>query len=114
MIVVYSDFLPYAAERLLNDWCPNLAGEVHITVDPELNVDGHCISICDDEVHISLRSKDLIVLAHELVHAKQYLKGELRGHTWKGKQYEPDFFHCPWEQQAYALENTFKNHLQLL
>ena len=46
-------------------------------------------------------------LAHEMVHAKQYLRGELCGYSmsWKGKkprnyQYE----NAPWEKEAYKLE----------
>ena len=113
MITVYSDILTNEVEILLNAVCQGVSGEVHIDVDPEIDVDGYCIAVCSDEVHICLKTDSLIVLAHELVHAKQYLREELTGNTWKGKQYQPDHFHCPWEQQAYALENKFKNLLQL-
>jgi hypothetical protein len=46
-------------------------------------------------------------LAHEMVHAKQYLRGELCGYSmsWKGKKprnYSYD--NAPWEREAYKRE----------
>ncbi len=46
-------------------------------------------------------------LAHEMVHAKQYLRGELSGYSleWKGKECTDDQYKtAPWEQEAYELE----------
>lgn len=47
-------------------------------------------------------------LAHEMVHAKQYLRGELCGytHSWKGKKPRKyKYENSPWEIEAYGLEN---------
>lgn len=46
-------------------------------------------------------------LAHEMVHAKQYLRGELNGWTnsWKGKKPRNyKYENAPWEREAYKLE----------
>ncbi len=46
-------------------------------------------------------------LAHEMVHAKQYLRGELDGWTnsWKGrKPRNYKYENAPWEKEAYKLE----------
>lgn len=49
------------------------------------------------------------ILAHELVHAKQYLKGELASPNgklrWKRKTYDHvDYYEQPWEVEAYSSE----------
>ena len=46
-------------------------------------------------------------LAHEMVHAKQYLRGELSGYSleWKGQECTDNQYKTvPWEQEAYELE----------
>jgi hypothetical protein len=46
-------------------------------------------------------------LAHEMVHAKQYLRGELCGYSmsWKGKKPRNyKYENAPWEREAYKLE----------
>lgn len=46
-------------------------------------------------------------LAHEMVHAKQYLRGELNGynHSWKGKKPRNyKYENAPWEREAYKRE----------
>lgn len=48
----------------------------------------------------------LLILCHEMVHLKQYDKGELKlvkgGAEWKGKFYEKEtpYFDRPWEREA--------------
>lgn len=59
------------------------------------------------------RRQQMLVLAHELVHVKQYVKGELLVDpagkvVWKGKQYH--YFHTknrvmPWETEAHKLDS---------
>ena len=59
---------------------------------------------------MSLRKK-LLSVAHEMVHVKQFTRGELK-HTdnlavssWKGKKYhESKYWECPWEIEAYGRE----------
>ena len=56
-------------------------------------------------------------LIHELVHVKQYLKGELKDYAsgrvkWKNRNYlpnpeDPDFFYSPWENEAYSLSTKY-------
>ena len=51
-------------------------------------------------------------LAHELVHAKQYLRGELCGWSgsWKGrKPRNYKYENAPWEKEAYRLEEELYN-----
>lgn len=47
-------------------------------------------------------------LAHEMVHAKQFLRGELTGEggfAWKGRKADGyDYENQPWEKEAYRLE----------
>jgi hypothetical protein len=53
-------------------------------------------------------------LAHEMVHAKQYLRRELCGYSmaWKGrKPRNYKYENAPWEKEAYRLEEElFKKH----
>jgi hypothetical protein len=51
--------------------------------------------------------KMMQTLAHEMVHAKQYLRGELCGYSmsWKGKKPRNyKYENAPWELEAYKLE----------
>jgi hypothetical protein len=63
----------------------------------------------------SLSKKEtLLALAHEMVHLKQYAKGEMkdiwrpvRMVKWQGERYlheEMDYWECPWEIEAYGRE----------
>ena len=50
----------------------------------------------------------MVTLAHELVHAKQYITGELQFDKWKGTP-EANYLHLPyeetpWEEEAYRLQ----------
>lgn len=55
-------------------------------------------------------SQMLITLAHELVHAKQFLRGELISYgkiIWMKRDFSKiklDYFDLPWEVEAYELE----------
>ena len=82
---------------------------------------GYCLADADDDSRpdrprtfdIEIRKgmplrKTLETLAHEMVHVKQYARGELyessmKGmHRWHGKWIEkdPDYWDCPWEGEA--------------
>lgn len=67
----------------------------------------------------------LLALAHEMVHLKQYAKGELKDYIkvnkckWLGEQYdikEIDYWEQPWEIEAYGREYglyiKFKEHMK--
>ena len=70
-------------------------------------------------VAIDLEQEDgcdhpLAILAHEMVHVKQYVKGELVDHgkycSWHGNKYEEfecdseDYYFSPWEVEAYGMQ----------
>lgn len=90
-------------------------------------VGGYCSASKDEgyfEIQIDLantrRGEMISTLCHELVHAKQYLKGELchnSGTKWKGKTYKvspKDTFalNTPWEREAYKTEDILFNQLK--
>jgi hypothetical protein len=60
------------------------------------------------------KKETLLALAHEMVHLKQYAKGEMkdiwkpvRMVKWQGEKYlheEMDYWECPWEIEAYGRE----------
>jgi len=60
------------------------------------------------------KKETLLALAHEMVHLKQYAKGEMkdiwrpvRMVKWQGERYlheEMDYWECPWEIEAYGRE----------
>lgn len=51
----------------------------------------------------------MITLSHEMVHAKQFIRGELSGEgiwIWKGRKSEGyRYLNQPWEREAFRLEN---------
>ncbi len=59
------------------------------------------------------KTEKRIVLAHEMVHVKQYAKGELQVNSkrevmWQGRKYGnqfTDFQRTPWENEAYQQDN---------
>ena len=58
----------------------------------------------------------LIWLAHEMVHLKQFVRGELYDYEtgsvqWKSKRYSRDVIYSnqPWEREAYRLESKLYN-----
>lgn len=70
-------------------------------------------------VGIDLEEEDgcddpFMVLAHEMVHVKQYVSGALVDHgkycSWHGKRYEEfeanseEYFFSPWEVEAYGMQ----------
>jgi hypothetical protein len=62
----------------------------------------------------------LITLAHEMVHAKQYAKGQLRQrvnkkgnavYTWLGREFKTSYFDSPWELEAFKRERVMANRV---
>lgn len=70
------------------------------------------------DVFIYIRKSDdfdemMATLAHEMVHAKQYILGDLvDGYLWKGEDYtDCAYKHQPWEQEAEFMEmELFEKH----
>jgi hypothetical protein len=56
----------------------------------------------------------MLNLAHEIVHAKQFIKGELHPTLQKWKKFKKDYaktpyFKTPWEKEAYLMEDKIFN-----
>ncbi len=76
------------------------------------------------KVRISLHQSainQMKVLAHEMIHVKQYAKGELvvlshQQVLWKGRNYSyqrDNHQHVPWEREAYKNDNLLAKHFKL-
>jgi hypothetical protein len=69
------------------------------------------------------RYKMLQCLAHEMVHVKQYAKGELSNELitakWQGKTFKltnsmEDYFNWPWEIEAYGRDRSLYLFYQVM
>jgi len=98
---------------------------IAVGVYPDMPVAGYC-EYHDDDVYpyfiVGIEDNDpesgeedpLAVLAHEMVHVKQYARGELVDHgkycSWHGKKYEEtelsseEYFFSPWEVEAFGMQ----------
>lgn len=79
---------------------------------------GICSKTGDKEITIAVDStlalpQLLMTLAHEMVHTKQYIRGQYRGELsrngrmkkiWLGKQYSVAYLKRPWEREAFRRE----------
>lgn len=126
----------FYGRRLLGE---NLYHKVEITLRfKEFNKKSNEYGFCewDDDNHrcreftITLdknlsRKQLLLALAHEMVHVKQYAKGELKDYIkvnkskWKGKIIDPievDYWEHPWEIEAHGRETglyyKFLDHMR--
>jgi hypothetical protein len=81
---------------------------------------GGITQVSKHELSIAIDSRlDLetmvIVLAHEMVHAKQYAFGQLRvgenGYIWLGFEYETSYYESPWEIEAFSRERVLANKI---
>lgn len=98
---------------------------IAIGLYPQMEVAGYCqynteevipyfIVGIETEAEEEGEDDPIAVLAHEMVHVKQYVTGELVDHgthcSWKGKNYEEyeansdDYFFSPWEVEAYGMQ----------
>ena len=84
------------------------------------SVDGDAMGYCTGDeklVNIDIAKNGweftdlMIAVAHEMVHAKQFLRKELvDGYMYKGRNYwECAYDQQPWEKSAYALEERLYN-----
>lgn len=98
---------------------------IAIGLYPEMPVAGYC-EYHNDDVYpyfiVGIEDNDedsgeedpLAILAHEMVHVKQYSRGELVDHgyycSWHGKKYEEaelsseEYFFSPWEVEAFGMQ----------
>ena len=108
------------SEQVLTDLMPRLRRNVQIDIYVITECDEKNYALCwgdKDEVEIELARKSgkkkftldemMLNLAHELVHAKQFLRGELHPslQTWCRQDYsKTPYRDTPWEKEAYLLE----------
>jgi hypothetical protein len=103
--------------------------KVYICIAPKLRQrdgnNGICSKTDDKEISIAVDStlelpQVLLTLAHEMVHAKQYIRGQYRGELsrngkmkriWLGKQYTVEYLKRPWEREAFRRESELVNAL---
>ena len=75
---------------------------VQITLSKNYSLeDGDKIKYCDQEIASNL--------AHELVHARQFINGEINSddYVWKGVDYQAiEYAKTPWEIEAYQMEQV--------
>lgn len=97
---------------------------IAIGLYPEMPVAGYCEFHLEEVIPycmIGIENTDvegeedpISVLAHEMVHAKQYFLGELVDHgshvSWHGKKFQEfeasseEYFFSPWEVESYGLQ----------
>jgi len=81
---------------------------------------GTCIDIDEHTIQINIathvngirqtKKNMMIILAHELVHAKQFLTGVLWEDYWHGEDFRNTAYReRPWEKEAYALQDKIFN-----
>jgi len=101
--------------------------DVLITKNKSFNYDGTCLHVDNyDNVHVfhlAIKANfklahTLEILAHEMVHMKQYMNGDLYYNhpktCWKGKPYRTtdfEYSELPWEKEAYRKESLLVNAL---
>lgn len=126
----------FYANKLLGDY---LSSKINLTLEFEkFSPNDKYIAFCTWEfdnhysrdfiisVNQDLNKRSMLMaLAHEMVHLKQYAKGELKDYVkankckWMGEQYnsdELDYWDHPWEIEAYGRERglyvKFKEHMK--
>ena len=90
--------------------------EIHIDIEFVDELEGNCgecfgdrnfaeIAICKKDINKNFLDPRTIALtaAHELVHAKQYIKGQIKRDKWNVKSFL-GATRAPWEAEAYKLE----------
>lgn len=88
---------------------------------------GYCEqhSYCDYTIIIAKDAKNKIkILAHEMVHVKQYINKELVDEiepetqvgftSWKGARFDGDYYDRPWEIEAFGLQRSLFHRYTLL
>ncbi len=123
------------SEQILNDYLPKTKTTKFVDVYVNTVIDDECAGLCSGdkygaEIEIARTSygqrytysEMLRTLCHELIHAKQFLKGELHGvnmNRWYKKDFsEVSYRKLPWEMEAYGSERWlfktfFKDELKI-
>lgn len=103
--------------------------KVYVCLAPKLRQkdgnNGICSRTGQKEISIAIDSalalpQMLMTLAHEMVHAKQYVRGQYRGEIsrngkmkriWLGKPYSVAYLKRPWEREAFRREGELASAL---
>ena len=109
------------AETVINHLMPRIKRNVDIEINIVTKCEGENSALCWGdkdcaEIEIARESFDvkftldemMLNLAHELVHAKQFIKGELHPSLNKWKRLDftnVPYSRTPWEKEAYLLED---------
>jgi len=109
------------ADAVINNLMPRIKRNVSIDVNVVTRCDGENSALCwgdkdGAEIEIARKSFDveftldemMLNLAHELVHAKQFIRGELHPSLDKWKRLDftnVPYSRTPWEKEAYLLED---------
>ena len=114
-------------ENALTGMMPRLRRTIDIEINVLTECDNKNYALCwgdREEVEIELARRSgskkftldemMLNLAHELVHAKQFIKGELHPTLYKWKKFKKDYaktpyFKQPWEKEAYLMEDKIFN-----
>ena len=117
----------YKPECISNDLMDRMvcfaADYLEIDTEIEVSFDGEFDDCCgyveyepeDSEITVYInptkpRTEMIKTFFHEMVHVKQYIKGELvsgigkRPSRWKGKEVDKSYFESPWEIEAFEHE----------
>jgi len=96
-----------------------LRTNIHVKFHHKLFVDNsHSEGLCESVdsrnfiIDIALYGNWMSTLAHELVHVKQFARGELTENLqyWKGKDHsETKYWEQPWEKEARRLQKKLMN-----
>ena len=96
-----------------------LRTNIHVKFHHNLYVDNsHSEGLCESVdprsfiIDIALYGNWMSTLAHELVHVKQFARGELSDNLqyWKGKDCsDTDYWKQPWEKEARRLQKKLMN-----
>lgn len=110
----------YAQELKLNRSRCNITIETVSSLQKNTGMRGGITQLGAHELSIAIDGRlpletMLTVLAHEMVHAKQYAFGQLRvgknGYIWLGKKYDVSYYESPWELQAFSRERVLANKI---
>jgi|TARA_B110000971_G_C20022350_1_gene506986 hypothetical protein len=116
--------------EIMQNLMPRTTRPINITIDFVTHCDSEVAGDCHGDkndvfINIAKNSfgyaytvdEQLLTLCHELVHAKQFLKGQLSesGKIWKGVDMSmmTHIKQQPWEQEAFQLElELYKKHIR--
>ena len=91
-----------------------LKTNIHVKFHHKLFVENSSEGLCESVdtrnfiVDVGLYGNWLSTLAHEMVHVKQFARGELSSSLqhWKGRDHsDTDYWDQPWEKEARRLQN---------